>query len=64
VRRNAASNAGPSFTDVLRSWLDQHATVASRTYPGLGHNVTDREISDLARFLDDHLVQRDEPDTA
>jgi phospholipase/carboxylesterase len=46
------------------TWLDQHAAVTRRTYPGLGHGVTDHEISDLARFLDDHLVQRDKPATA
>jgi phospholipase/carboxylesterase len=46
------------------SWLEQHATLTRRTYAGLGHTVTDQEISDLARFLDDHLVQPAKSETA
>lgn len=37
-----------AFTD---AWLADHTDVTTRTYRGLGHNVSDAEIGDLAAFL-------------
>jgi phospholipase/carboxylesterase len=33
------------------SWLAKHTDLTRRVYPGLGHNVSGAEISDLAAFL-------------
>ena len=37
-----------TMTDV---WLSQHTTLTKKTYRGLGHMVSDQEITDLAGFL-------------
>ncbi len=37
-----------TMTDV---WLSQHTTLTKKTYRGLGHMVSDQEITDLADFL-------------
>ena len=36
-------------------WLRRHTTLTSKTYRGLGHNVSVEEIADLAAFLEDLL---------
>lgn len=50
--RGAADTMVPamlvSYTD---AWLADHSTLTSRTYAGLGHNVSDAEITDLSEFL-------------
>jgi len=37
-----------TMTDV---WLSQHTTLTKKTYRGLGHTVSEQEITDLADFL-------------
>lgn len=34
-----------------RAWLAPHTRLDERVYPGLGHNVSDAELSDLSAFL-------------
>lgn len=41
------------FTD---TWLADHSTLTARTYPGLGHNVSDSELDDLAAFLAERVA--------
>lgn len=41
----------PALVSTTEYWLQAHTTLTSRTYAGLGHNVSQAEIADLARFL-------------
>lgn len=48
----------PGFlVSLTATWLAQHTTVTERVYPGLGHNVTDAELSDLNAFLTAQLAE-------
>lgn len=41
---------------ITERWLATHATLTSKVYPGLGHNVSDEEIADLGVFLEAQLT--------
>jgi phospholipase/carboxylesterase len=63
--RGSADGLVPRMlVQATEAWLHRHATLTSKTYPGLGHNVTDAEIADLAKFLEQHLVRLPKADTA
>lgn len=38
-----------------RAFLDGHASVTARAYPGMGHTITEEEMGDVRDFLDAHL---------
>jgi phospholipase/carboxylesterase len=55
--RGAADALVPRPLVVLTErWLGTHATLTSKVYPGLGHNVSNEEIKDLAAFLNAQLM--------
>ena len=45
---------------LTEQWLAAHSTLTNKVYPGLGHGVSDEEISDLAAFLDAQLTPQEE----
>jgi phospholipase/carboxylesterase len=52
----------PSFLIPLTtSWLQVHATLTERVYPGLGHYVSAAELSDLRSFLTGQLSPLRQP---
>lgn len=56
-RQDWVINAGAvSYT---RQWLEENTVLTARTYPGMGHSVSEAEIADTAVFLRRYLV----PDT-
>lgn len=36
-------------------WLSKHSRLDARIYEGLGHDVSDRELTDVAAFIGEHL---------
>jgi phospholipase/carboxylesterase len=42
----------PILASLTDRWLQNHSTLTRRVYPGLGHNVSDQEIDDVAEFLE------------
>ena len=41
---------------LTEQWLESHTTLTRSLYPGLGHNVSTEELTDLATFLRHHLI--------
>ncbi len=37
-------------------WLPEHATLSGRVYQGLTHSISEQELADVRRFLDDWLA--------
>ncbi|CAD6004930.1 alpha/beta hydrolase [Agreia sp. COWG] len=46
----------PSAIARTSTWLEAHATVDARLYPGAGHGITGDEITDVRRFLEQTLL--------
>lgn len=37
-------------------WLPEHSTLSGRVYQGLTHSISEQELSDVRRFIDDWLA--------
>lgn len=50
--RGTADEVIPSsLIEYTQEWLPHHATMTERIYEGLGHSVSEQELSDLTAFL-------------
>ena len=41
--------------DHTAQWLPDHSTLSGRVYPGLTHSISEEELGDVRRFLDDWI---------
>lgn len=41
----------PSFIEATQRWLPHHVTLTERIYEGLGHSVSEAELTDVLTFL-------------
>lgn len=60
-RGTADAMIWPQAVDLLSAWLADHTTPTARTYPGLGHNVSDEEMDDVRAFFLKHVPSPEDP---
>lgn len=48
-------------TAYTEEWLHEHTLLTARTYPGMGHAMSKREMVDVSSFLRHYVLGRPEP---
>ncbi|MBS1907024.1 MAG: alpha/beta fold hydrolase [Actinobacteria bacterium] len=51
----------PALVEHTAQWLPEHTALTGRVYPGLTHSVSEEELADVRRFLDDWLDGLQDP---